>query len=104
MSTLFFRDDTTSVYRNMRGPNLPQTTTQTFTANTYAAVTVPTGCVGFIMDVPASYTGTIIQKGVTGDTGIYLTPTNKSPHGMDSANLGFGLLCSVNVIITFYWI
>lgn len=104
MGTLYIRDETTLVNHKLRGPNQPATTTQTFVANTYQTVTIPAGSVAFIMDVPASYAGTIIQKGVTGDTGIYLTPTSKSPHGMDSANLGFGLLCSVGVIITFYWI
>lgn len=104
MSNLFSRIDGTPYRHNARGANYPSMTTQTFTAATFAAVTIPTGTVGVMIDIPAGNTGTVVMKGSTGDTGIFLNPAGRNVMTFDKANLGFGLLCSSGVIINFWWV
>lgn len=82
--------------------SVANTTTQSFAAATFAAVTVPTGAVGVIIKPPAANLGTITMKGVTGDTGIPLHKTNAH---MQSLEVGatFGILCSALTVIEFCW-
>ena len=68
-----------------------------FTAATFAAVTFPAGgstITGCIIVPPAGYAGTITLKGVTGDTGVILHPTDPTYISL-GASAAFGLLCSV---------
>ena len=60
------------------GANIPTTLTQSFTAATFASVTVPSGAIGVYIIPQNNNTGTITMKGVTGDTGINI-PKLSSP-------------------------
>ncbi len=77
-------------------------TVQSFTAATFAAVTVPSGAVGVIIKPPAANVGTITLTGVTGDTGVPLHKTNAHVQSLDTGS-GFGLLCSANTTIELHW-
>ena len=77
-------------------------TVQAFSANTFAAVTVPTGSTGVLIMPPAANAGTITVKGITGDTGINLHKTNPTFLSLDTSG-AFGIVCLNNTTIEFVW-
>ena len=85
-------------------------TTQTFAANTFAAVAFPAligsaTIKGVIIKPPSSNTGTITLKGVTGDTGFPIHKTEETYirlFGVTASN--FGILCSADTTIEFEWV
>lgn len=75
------------------------TTTQSFAAATFAAITVPTGATAMLIIPPSSNAGTITLKGVTGDTGVALSKTLPSAIALGSTP-SVGLLCSALTVVT----
>lgn len=84
-------------------------TTQAFTAATFAAVVFPAlqgseVINGVIVVPPPANSGTITEKGVTGDTGIPRSKTQPymlTFDGITASN--FGLLCGSNTVMEFIW-
>lgn len=77
---------------------------QSFSANTFAAVTIPSGATGVFIEIPSTNTNTVTQKGVTGDTGNIIVTTGGMAWWMPlgtSAQLGF--LCVGAISLTFTW-
>lgn len=91
----------TTTYTNTGAPD--NITSQAFSANTFAAVTVPTGSLGVRIIPPTANTGAITLKGITGDTGI---PLNKTmPNTVLTDGLpAFGLLCVSAITVVFEWL
>lgn len=77
---------------------LDVTTTQSFAAATFAAITVPTGATAMLIIPPAANAGTITLKGVTGDTGVALSKTLPSAIALGTTP-SVGLLCSALTVI-----
>lgn len=80
-------------------------TSQAFSANTFAAVTIPSGATGVFIQVPSTNTGVVtLKSGTTGDVGIPIVATGGIgfwlPLGT-SPTLGF--LCVAVVSLTFTW-
>ena len=94
-----------TIYRTMlTGANEPSTTTQTFTAATFASVTVPSGATGVYIIPPDVSVGTITFKGATGDTGVNIPQAVPSFMALDPGGAAFGLVCAGNCTITFIWV
>lgn len=70
----------------------PQTVVQTFTAATFAVVPVPASSIGVLVIPDNANTGTVIVKGITGDTGINIRKFKPSLLSLDEAAASFGIL------------
>lgn len=70
---------------------------QTFTAATFAAITVPAGTTAILIIPPSTNVGAITLKGVTGDTGIALHKTLPTVLAVSTPTLG--LLCANTTVI-----
>jgi hypothetical protein len=94
----------TYVFTNAGAPD--NVTTQAFAANTFAAVVIPAGSLGVIIQPPSGNAGVITLKGVTGDTGVQIPLTTPFPMLLTAAGIiaGFGLLCVNNTTVEFIWI
>ena len=78
----------------------PQTSVQTFTAATFAAVPVPASSIGVLIIPDNANTGTVIVKGVTGDTGVNIRKSKPSLFSLDEAAASFGILSANTQTIT----
>lgn len=78
-------------------------TTQSFTAATFAAVSIPTGATGVVIIPPAGNAGNITIKGITGDTGILLGVLTKPYYQPLTASSSLGILCAADTVLEFNW-
>lgn len=78
-------------------------TTQSFTAATFAAVTIPTGATGVIVVPPDDNTGNITQKGITGDTGNSLGAITEPFYLPLASGASLGFLCVNAIALEFVW-
>jgi hypothetical protein len=90
----------TQTFTNASAPD--GRTVQTFSASTFAAVSVSSGATGVYIIPPSTNAGTITLKGVTGDTGLALHPTQPSFISL-ATTASFGLLCSASTVVEFLW-
>ncbi len=81
------------------GTGVDATLTQTFTAATFAAITVPANTTAMLLIPPSGNVGTITLKGVTGDTGVLLHKTKPTCVALDTSPT-VGLLCSATTVMT----
>lgn len=82
-------------------------TSQSFAAGVFEAIALPdlsgTQSIKRVLIVPPSgNTGTILLKGVTGDTGVSLHKTEASLVSL-FATTNLGLTCSADTVIEFVW-
>lgn len=81
------------------GTGVDQTTTQSFTAATFAAITVPANSTAMLIIPPAANVGAITLKGVTGDTGVLIHKTLPTCIALGTTP-SVGLLCANTTIVT----
>jgi len=67
-------------------------------------ITCPTGAVGFVIIPPTSNSVTITLKGVSGDTGISLSPSQPSCITVGTLPANFVLTTNGSVNVTIVWI
>lgn len=79
-----------------------QTTTQSI--NGFAAVAVPTGYSGVLIIPPSANVNTITLKGITGDTGVPLSPSQPSAIALGTGVTTIGITTSAATVITFIFI
>jgi hypothetical protein len=68
-----------------------------------ATITIPTGAKSVTIVKPSDHTGIITLKGVAGDTGVKLHPTDPDTISLHSTMTTFVLTVSVDVIIRTFW-
>lgn len=75
------------------------TLTQTFTAATYASITVPAAATAMLLILPSSNVGAVTLKGNTADTGVKLHKTFPTMVALDPTGTP-GLLCANTTVVT----